>query len=296
MKPLLIAGFALLLAGCASLSDDARFSEVEQAVKERTGAETKWCASDDEANTVRGAGEGAARRSRSARRRPCRSRSSTIPGLQASYAEVGIAEADLVQASRWRGPTFSFAPPAPRRRESRSSAACSSTCWACSRSRSRRRRARSDCEGAQNRAAAEALRVALDTRKAWFQAVAAQETAKYMGQVKEAAEASAELARRMAAVGQLSEARPTRASRRSTQRRPRSSRARGTTPAAARERLCAAHGPVGRGPRLPAARPAARPAEGAARRRATWKRRRSRSASTCRARAAKPRRSRSRWA
>ena len=30
------------------------------------------------------------------------------PGLQASYAEVGIAEADLVQASRWRGPTFSF--------------------------------------------------------------------------------------------------------------------------------------------------------------------------------------------
>ena len=30
-------------------------------------------------------------------------------GLQASYAELGIAEADLVQASRWRGPTFSFA-------------------------------------------------------------------------------------------------------------------------------------------------------------------------------------------
>jgi outer membrane protein TolC len=54
---------------------------------------------------------------------------------------------------------------------------------------------------AQNRAAAEALRVALDTRRAWFDAVAAQETARYMAQVREAAEASAELGRRMAAVG-----------------------------------------------------------------------------------------------
>jgi len=105
-----------------------------------------------------------------------------------------------VQASRWRGPTFSFArlrgggeteidrgvffdvlglltiPLSTRVGESR-------------------------LQAAQNRAAGEALGVALHTRKAWFQAVAAQETSKYMAQVKEAAEASAELARRMAAVG-----------------------------------------------------------------------------------------------
>jgi outer membrane protein TolC len=56
-------------------------------------------------------------------------------------------------------------------------------------------------QATQNRAAGEALRVALDTRKAWFQAVSAQETARYMEQVRESAEASAELARRMAAVG-----------------------------------------------------------------------------------------------
>src|SRR5690606_21975797 len=53
----------------------------------------------------------------------------------------------------------------------------------------------------KNRAASEALGVALNTRKAWFNAVAARETARYMAQVKEAAEASAELARRMAEVG-----------------------------------------------------------------------------------------------
>jgi outer membrane protein TolC len=54
---------------------------------------------------------------------------------------------------------------------------------------------------AKSRAASEGLRVALETRKAWFTAVSASESARYAEQVKEAAEASAELARRMAAVG-----------------------------------------------------------------------------------------------
>ena len=104
-----VSGLALLaLAGCASLSDDAQFSAVEQAVKERTGADTKWTRSDDDANTVRG-------RVKELLAKPLGPTEVVQiallnnPGLQASYADVGIAEADLVQASRWRGPTFSFA-------------------------------------------------------------------------------------------------------------------------------------------------------------------------------------------
>ena len=54
---------------------------------------------------------------------------------------------------------------------------------------------------AQHRAAEEALHLALQTRKAWFVAVAAQQSAKYMEDVQLAAEASAELARRMAETG-----------------------------------------------------------------------------------------------
>ena len=196
----LVAGLALFaLAGCASLSEDARFSAIEQAVKERTGADTKWTRSDDAANTVRG-------RVRELLAKPLGPTEAVQiallnnPGLQASYAEVGIAEADLVQASRWQGPRFSFArlrrgdeieidrgvffdvlglltiPLSTRASESR-------------------------LQATQNRAAGEALRIALDARKAWFQAVAAQEGAKYMAQVKESAEASAELARRMAEAG-----------------------------------------------------------------------------------------------
>ena len=45
------------------------------------------------------------------------------------------------------------------------------------------------------------LSVAADTRKAWVTALAAEETVRYMRQVKQAAEASAELARRMEQVG-----------------------------------------------------------------------------------------------
>ena len=199
MKALLVILALAALAGCQSLSDDARFTPVEQAVKERTGADTKWTRTEDEANTVRG-------RVKELLAKPLGPTEAVQvallnnPGLQASYAEVGIAEAELVQASRWRGPTFSFArlrrgdeveyergvffdvlglltiPLSTRVSESR-------------------------LQAAQQRSAAEGLKVALDARKAWFQAVAARETATYMEQVKESAEISAELARRMAEAG-----------------------------------------------------------------------------------------------
>ncbi|MGE0873647.1 MAG: TolC family protein [Burkholderiales bacterium] len=197
----LVVGAIVLLGGCASLSEDAGFSDVEKAVQERAGVETKWVRSEDEANTVRG-------RLKELLAKPLGPQEAVQvallnnPGLQAGYAEVGIAEADLVQASRWRGPTFSFArlrrgdeierersvffdvlglltiPLSVRGEEARFAAA-------------------------KSRAASEGLRVALETRKAWFTAVSAAESARYAEQVKEAAEASAELARRMAAVGNV---------------------------------------------------------------------------------------------
>ena len=198
-----LAGIALLvLSGCASLSPDAGFSDVEQSVKDRTGAETKWARSDDEANSVRA-------RVSELLKEPLTAQSAVQiallnnAGLQASYAEVGIAEADLVQASRPRGPRLSFArlrrgdeteyernvffdvlglitiPLSVKGEEARFA-------------------------GAKSRAASEALRVAVDTRKAWFSAVAAQESVRYMEQVKTAAEASVELARRLAAAGSFS--------------------------------------------------------------------------------------------
>jgi outer membrane protein TolC len=201
MRPV-AAGLAFLaLAGCVSLSDDARFSKVEQAVQERTGVETKWTRSDDEAKSVRG-------RVKELLAKPLGPTEAVQiallnnPGLQASYAEVGIAEADLVQASRWRGPTFSFAR-LRRGDEIETERGVFFDVLGLLTIPLSTRASESRLEAAQNRAAGEALRLALDTRKAWFQVVAAQETAAYMALVKESAETSAELARRMAEVGNL---------------------------------------------------------------------------------------------
>jgi outer membrane protein TolC len=196
----LVAGLALFaLAGCASLSEDARFSAVEQAVKERTGADTKWTRGDDAANTVRG-------RVKELLAKPLGPTEAVQiallnnPGLQASYAEVGIAEADLVQASRWQGPRFSFAR-LRRGDEIEIERGVFFDVLGLLTIPLSTRASASRLQATQNRAAGEALRIALDARKAWFQAVAAQEGLKYMAQVKESAEASAELARRMAEAG-----------------------------------------------------------------------------------------------
>jgi outer membrane protein TolC len=199
MKPLFAGLGFLALAGCASLSDDARFSKVEKAVKERTGAETKWTRSDDEVKTVRG-------RVKELLAKPLGPTEAVQiallnnAGLQASYAEVGIAEADLVQASRWQGPKFTFAR-LRRGDEIETERGVFFDVLGLLTIPLSTRASESRLEATQNRAAAEALRLALDARKAWFQAVAAQETATYMAQVKESAEVSTELARRMAEIG-----------------------------------------------------------------------------------------------
>lgn len=199
MRAALAIASLVVLSGCASLSDDAGFSKVEESVKERTGAETKWLRTDDAANSVRG-------RVKELLAKPLGPTEAVQiallnnPGLQASYAEVGIAEADLVQASRWRGPIFSFG--RLRRGDvTETERGVFFDVLGLLTIPLNMGAGESRLQAAQHRAAAEGLRVALDARKAWYQAVAAQETAKYMAQVKEAAETSAELARRMAAVG-----------------------------------------------------------------------------------------------
>jgi outer membrane protein TolC len=199
MKPVM-AGLALLaLAGCASLSQDAGFSKVEQAVKERAAAETKWSRSEEDASSIRG-------RIKELLAKPLGPTEAVQiallnnPGLQASYAEVGIAEADLVQASRWRGPTFSFAR-LRRGDETETERGVFFDVLGLLTIPLSTRASAARLEATQSRAAAEALGIALDARKAWFHAVAAQESANYMAQVKDSAETSAELARRMAAVG-----------------------------------------------------------------------------------------------
>ena len=199
LRLLIGAGSAVLLAGCASFSADGGFSAVEKTAKDRIGKDVRWVRSEsDQATIDRRVGELLGK--------PL-SVDDAVQlallnnrGLQASFHELGISEADLVQAGRLPNPGFSFgrttqgdeielerglhlnlarllAIPMLRQIESRRFAQ------------------------AQGMAALGVLSLAADTRKAWVQAVAAQESARYSTQVMQAAEASAELARRMAQVG-----------------------------------------------------------------------------------------------
>ena len=193
---------ALALGGCASFSKDGGFSAVEQTAKERVGKDVKWARTDADRDTI-------AARVADLLIQPL-SVDSAVQiallnnrGLQARFHELGISEADLVQAGRLPNPGFSFgrlrrgteiewerglhinlarlfAMPLINQVEQRRFAQI------------------------QAEVTLDVLRLAAATRKAYFMAVAGVETVRYMHQVKAAADASAELARRMAQVGNWS--------------------------------------------------------------------------------------------
>ena len=187
------------LGGCAAFSTDGGFGVVEQAAGERLGKDVRWARSDAERAALDARVEALLAEALTADA-AVQVALLNNRGLQAAFDELGIAEAGFVQAGRLPNPGFGFgrlrrgdeteiertlhfdlarllAMPMVREMESR-----------------RFERVKRD-------AAAAMLALAADTRKAWVAAVAAEQSVRYMGQVREAADASAELARRMARAG-----------------------------------------------------------------------------------------------
>ncbi len=194
---------AALLGGCATMSADGGFSAVDTAVRERgLRQEGKWIRSEKDSEQARSS-------VKKLLEAPLTADTAVQiallnnRGLQATYAEVGIAEADVVQASRLRNPGFSFAR-LRRADEIEIERTFIFDILGLILMPIRTDLERQRLELTKNRVAADVLQVAADTRRAWHRAVSAQESAKYGEQVKEAAEASAELARRMAAAGNFS--------------------------------------------------------------------------------------------
>lgn len=191
---------ASMLAGCASLSTDGGFGPVESATQQRLGKEVRWArTAEDQARSDARVAELLAK--------PALSMDDAVQlalfnnrGLQASFAQLGISDAELVQAGRLPNPGFSFG--RLRRGDEvelergvhLNLARLVALPWM--KELESRRFAQT-----QGEVSLAALSLAADTRKAWVNAVAAEETVRYMRQVQQAAEASAELARRMAQVG-----------------------------------------------------------------------------------------------
>jgi len=194
----------LLLAGCATFSKDGGFESVRQTIKESSGKEIRVARTPADRDAI-------ASSVAELLEKPLGVEDAVQiallnnRGLQASFDELGVDEANLVQAGRLPNPRLTLARSrggidvASSVEQSVTFSILSLVTMPLASEVEKRRFAR-----AQNRAALEALRLASETRKAYFTAVAAEETVRYMRQVRAAAEASAELARRMAQVGNWS--------------------------------------------------------------------------------------------
>jgi outer membrane protein, multidrug efflux system len=190
----------LALTGCASLSTESDLAGIEQLVQGKTNGVKVTLTQDPRAVSTAVTDLLIAPLSAEA---AVRIALLNNPGLQASMATLGVSDADRVQMGRLPNPHFSIGR------------------FVSSDSLEIERVLRFDVIGlltlpwkakwqgqqhelAKLQAAQEVVMLASNTRKAWITAVAAQQTAIYMRDVKDAADASAELARRMARVGNWS--------------------------------------------------------------------------------------------
>jgi outer membrane protein TolC len=183
------AAVAVLLAGCASFSQDGGFAQVGEMTKERVGQAPSLLRTADDTETARA-------RVSELLKQPLTADSAVElaflnnRGLHASFADLGIAESDLVRAGSLRNPSFRLG----RLREAAGVVETERAVvfdvlglltMPLARQVERRR-----FEQAQLQAAYTAVGIASETRRAYFGAVATQELVTYHEQVKQAAEAS----------------------------------------------------------------------------------------------------------
>jgi outer membrane protein, multidrug efflux system len=192
---------ALALAGCATVSPDGNASDLNALTSGKTAGVTAQLAVADTAATREAVAKllGQPVTAESAVRIALLNNS----GLHASMATLGISDADRVQAGTLPNPHFSIGrfiegdTVEIERILKFNIVGLLTMPW------------RAKWQGQQHelaklQAGQEVIKLAADTRKAWINAVAAQQTAQYMADAKLAAEAGGELARRMARVGNWS--------------------------------------------------------------------------------------------
>ena len=197
-----VVAAALVLSGCATFSDDGGFGRVADLTRERTGQAPRWPRTPAEVQAVDA-------RVADVLAQPLSADGAVEiallnnPGLQAGFHTLGIAESDLVRAGRLPNPTFSFKNLAGGGHREIERAILFDVLriltmpLALEAEEARFRET-------QFRVAGEAVAVATEARRAYFNAVASAEIAKYYEQVKEAADTSAELAKRMVQAGNFS--------------------------------------------------------------------------------------------
>lgn len=203
MRRLALGLSAVALSGCAGFTADGGYGDVSRLTQERIGQPVAL---------AKPAADGEQRPSDSVRAllaQPLTAEAAVNialmnnAALRVSLAELGVSEAQFVQAGRMRNPGFSFGKMRGSDEveiERSVSLDVIGLLTLPTRSGIEKRR----FEQAKLQAAGQAVQLANATRKAYFTAVAAAQSAAFAEQVRGSAEASSELADRMTTVGNWS--------------------------------------------------------------------------------------------
>ncbi len=195
----LLAGVAALLGGCAGLSADGGMSAIQTATYADIGKDVVKIDGDQAALTARG-------RVDQLLRKPLTADTAvqvallSNRGLQAAFNELGMAEAQMVAASLPPNPRFGISKLSGRfeveiERQIVGSLLALATLPA------RAEIARDRFQTAQMRTAEAVLRLAADTRRQYYRAVAANAQVAFYQEAKASADAASELLKRLGESG-----------------------------------------------------------------------------------------------
>lgn len=196
LTPLALAA-VLLLGGCASFSPDGGMATVSRVADARTGAPGALAATDTDEKLAQLLAQPLDADS------AVRIALMNNHGLKAALADLGASEADLVQAGRLRNPGLSFG----RSHGSHGNEIDRGVSFDLAGLLTMPLRVnieRGRFEQAKLQAASSAVQLAADTRRAYFNAVAAVQTEQFMQRALLSAEAGAELATRLQQAGNWS--------------------------------------------------------------------------------------------
>ncbi|MEO8741048.1 MAG: TolC family protein, partial [Casimicrobiaceae bacterium] len=200
------AASAVAMGGCATTAIEQNFSSAQQFGRERLGAEVKWLRTDEARRDARTevdkllaaplTADGAVQIALA-----------YSPALQAMLYEGAANSASATQATRLPNPVFTFerlVRSVAGIRELEITRALSVSVLDLLLLPTRLRLADYQQQANRFALAANVVHAATEARRAWVVAVAAQQSLQYAKQVKGSADATAELARRMQAVGNYS--------------------------------------------------------------------------------------------
>jgi outer membrane protein TolC len=206
MKPLALAALALALSGCASTAIDGNITTAQDVAQQRLGAELRWLTTEAARDDARAEVDRLLQQPLSADD-AVRIALAHSPAVQAMLYESAAASAQATQAARLPNPVFSFerlVRDEGGERDLDIGRMLGVSVFDLLLLPARLRLADFRQQQLRLQLANDVVQSVLEARNAWVRAVAAEQSLRYFEQVKASADASAELARRMQAVGNFS--------------------------------------------------------------------------------------------